>query len=86
MATDLFDHLAEEDIPELPGRFDQEFHDRLNRTLLTFQLFEIFIRTLPWFLKHFGSAIAGAICFTMTGDYQKSINKTEGDNPRRKHP
>ena len=34
MATDLFDHLAEENIPEPPDGFDQEFHERLNRTLL----------------------------------------------------
>ncbi|MDG2206366.1 MAG: hypothetical protein P8K78_00525 [Pirellulales bacterium] len=86
MATDLFDHLAEENVPELPGQFDQEVHSRLNRTLLTFQLFEIFINTFPWFLKYFGSAVVGAIFFTVTGKYHKTTNNTNEDNPRRKHP
>ena len=86
MATDLFDHLAEENVPEPPGQFDQEVHSRLNRTLLTFQLFEIFIRTFPCFLKYFGAAVAGAICFTATGRYHKTNIKANEDNPSRKHP
>ena len=43
MSTDLFDHLAEDDVPEPPDEFDQEFRTRLNRTLLTIQTFEIII-------------------------------------------
>ena len=46
MSTDLFDHLAEDNIPEPPDEFDQEFHTRLNRTLLTIQTFEMCIRAL----------------------------------------
>ena len=76
MATDLFDHLAEDDIPEPPGSFDQEFHARLNRTLLTVQTFEMCIRALPWFLQHFSQAVLGAIRFTMTGQYEQ-IDKRE---------
>ena len=86
MATDLFDHLAEENVPELPGQFDQEVHSRLNRTLLTFQLLEIFIRTFPCFLKYFGAAVAGAICFTATGRYHKTNIKANEDNPSNEHP
>jgi len=77
MATDLFDRLAEEQIPEPPDRFDQEFHARLNRTLLTVQIFEMCIRTLPWFLVHFGQAVAGAIRYTMTGQYRTATHKYE---------
>ena len=51
MATDLFDHLAEENIPEPPDGFDQEFHERLNRTLLTVQTLEMCVRALPWFFR-----------------------------------
>ena len=86
MATDLFDHLAEENVPEPPGQFDQEVHSRLNRTLLTFQLLEIFIRTFPCFLKYFGAAVAGAICFTATGRYHKTNIKANEDNPSNEHP
>ena len=70
MATDLFDHLAEDNIPEPPDGFDQEFHARLNRTLLTIQAFEMCIRALPCFLRHFSQAVFGAIRFTMTGIYE----------------
>ena len=70
MATDLFDHLAEDNIPEPPDGFDQEFHARLNRTLLTIQTFEMCIRALPWFLRYFSQAVVGAIRFTMTGQYE----------------
>jgi hypothetical protein len=75
MATDLFDHLAEEQIPEPPDCFDQEFHARLNRTLLTVQIFEMCIRALPWFFQHFGQAVVGAIRFTMTGKYHEATHK-----------
>ena len=77
MATDLFDHLAEENIPEPPDGFDQEFHERLIRTLLTVQTFEMCIRALPWFFRHFGQAVVGAIRFTMTGQYEDTTNKPD---------
>ena len=71
MATDLFDHLAEDHIPEPPDSFDQEFHARLNRTLLTVQTFEMCIRALPWLLRYFSQAVVGALLFTMTGQYEQ---------------
>ena len=72
MATDLFDHLAEDNIPEPPDSFDQEFHARLNRTLLTVQTFEICIGALPCLLQHFSQAVLGAIRLTMTGEYERN--------------
>ena len=67
---DLFDDLAEDRVPEPPAGLDQEFHQRLNRTLLAIHTCEIYIRVLPCLLRHFCQAVMGAIHFTMTGQYR----------------
>jgi hypothetical protein len=76
MATDLFDDLADDTIPEPPDGFDQEFHERLNRTLLTVQTIEMCIRALPWLFRYFGQAVIGAIRFTMIGQYEETSKKS----------
>ena len=76
MATDVFDQLAENQIPQPPEKFDQEVHIRLNRTLLAVQLFELCTQCLPWLLKHFGQAVAGTIRYTLTGSFDNKHRKS----------
>ena len=69
MATDLFDQLAEADVPPPPPQFDHQLHKRLNQTLIAMHVVELCMRCLPWCLMQFSQAIIGAIRYTVTGRY-----------------
>jgi hypothetical protein len=80
MATDLFDRLAELEVPPAPDtdRFDRQLHERVNRSLVVGQLTDLVVAGLPWALVHFLRALVGFAAFTITGRYD---NKTK---PRRR--
>jgi len=79
MAIDLFDQLADLEIPPPPVQFDKQLHERVNRSLVTWQLVDLIVTGLPWALLHFGRAFVGFIAFTLTGRYE-----TNTKNGRRK--
>jgi hypothetical protein len=79
MATNLFERLAEMDVPPPPAHFDAQLHDRVNRSLVTWQLIDLLVRGMPWALGHFAQAMLGAAAFTLTGRYE---TKTK-NGPRR---
>ena len=70
MANDLFDQLADKDVPPPPEQFDQQVHWRLNRTLLAMHCFEMCTQCLPWFLKHFIPAVVATVRYSLTGCYE----------------
>ena len=70
MATDLFDKLAELDVPPPPERFDQQLHERVNRSLVIGQVFDLLFGAVPWALNQFGRAFIGLVLFTLTGRYE----------------
>lgn len=79
MATNLFERLAEMDVPPPPAQFDAQLHDRVNRSLVTWQLVDLLVRGMPWALGHFAQAMVGCLAFTLTGRYE---TKTK-NGPRR---
>jgi hypothetical protein len=79
MATNLFERLAEMDVPPPPAQFDAQLHDRVNRSLVTWQLVDLLVRGMPWALGHFAQAMLGCVAFTLTGRYE---TKTK-NGPRR---
>jgi hypothetical protein len=91
MATNLFERLAEMDVPPPPAQFDAQLHDRVNRSLVTWQLVDLLVRGMsdrmstrncggmPWALGHFAQAMVGCVAFTLTGRYE---TKTK-NGPRR---
>jgi hypothetical protein len=76
MATDLFDRLAELEVPPPPeaDEFDRQLHQRVNRSLVAGQLTDLVVGGLPWALVHFLRALVGLATFTCTGRYD---NKTD---------
>ncbi len=74
MATNLFERLAEMDVPPPPAQFDNQLHDRVNRSLVTWQLVDLLVRGMPWALGHFARAMIGALAFTLTGRYETKPN------------
>jgi hypothetical protein len=78
MASNLFDRLAESDVPPPPARFDKQLHDRVNRTLVRTQLVDLILCGLPWAFLQFARAVVGLIGFTLTGRFE-----TNSKNKRR---
>lgn len=70
MATNLFERLAELEVPPPPPQFDAQLHDRVNRSLVTWQLIDLLVRGMPWALGHFAQALVGYLAFTLTGRYE----------------
>ncbi|MBI3838895.1 MAG: hypothetical protein HY288_13310 [Planctomycetia bacterium] len=72
MASNLFERLAESEVPPPPAQFDTQLHDRVNRRLIETQVVDLILCGLPWAFLHFARALVGLIAFTLTGRYEKS--------------
>lgn len=72
---DLFEQLAEWEVPPPPVEFDRQLHQRLNRTLVAMQVLDLIVRALPWALWHFGRALVGAVVFSLRGKYLQPPDK-----------
>ena len=70
MATDLFDQLADLEVPPPPERFDQQLHERLNRSLVVGQFVDLVFGAVPFAIVHFARALTGMAIFTFTGRYE----------------
>ena len=68
--TDLLEQLADLEVPPPPAQFDAQLHERVNRSLVIWQLTDLVIGGLPWACLHFGRALVGLISYTLTGRYQ----------------
>jgi hypothetical protein len=75
MALDLFEKLADLDVPPPPARFDQQLHERVNRSLLIGQLLDLIVGAAPWALGQFARAFVGMVIFTLTGRYESKTNR-----------
>ena len=72
MTSNLFERLAESDVPPPPAQFDTQLHDRVNRTLVRTQLVDLILCGLPWSFLHFARAVVGLIGFTVTGHFESN--------------
>jgi hypothetical protein len=75
MATDLFERLAELDVPPPPAQFDTQLHERVNRSLVVGQLMDLLFGAVPWAVVEFSRAVLGATIFTFTGRYETKPNR-----------
>ena len=57
MSPNLFDRLAELDVPPPPVHFDQQLHQRVNRSLVVGQLVDLLVGAFPWAARHFAKAL-----------------------------
>jgi hypothetical protein len=78
MAPNLFEQLADLEVPPPPIQFDEQLHDRVNRSLITWQLVDLAVNGLPWVLLHFGRAFVGLISSTITGRYEPISKRKNG--------
>jgi hypothetical protein len=69
MNFDLFELLAEKDVPPVPANFDREVHSRVNDSLLAMQVMEFLFQVVPYALLHFGQGVIGLVGFTLAGGF-----------------
>ncbi len=63
MEFDLFERLAEQDVPPVPSNLDRQVHDRVNVSLLGVHLMEFAFQVLPFAFLHFFQAVIGPDLF-----------------------
>lgn len=69
MTDDLFEQLADAEVPSLPERFDRQVHERLNRVLVAQHAAELLGGALPAAGAELLRALAAAAWYTLTGRY-----------------
>lgn len=70
MAPDLFEQLADVEVPPPPAAFDTQLHDKVNRTLVATQFADLLVSGFPWAMAQFARALLGLLVFTVTGHYE----------------
>ena len=81
MATDLFDQLADLEVPPPPVGFDHSLHERLNRSLTAQQIFDLGLRALPCAGIELFRALLGFFSLTITGAFP-SVTKKRPESDR----
>lgn len=71
MSTDLFEQLAESEVPPAPETLECQVHQRVNRVLLLLHIVDFVVRGLPWTALRFGRAVAALLSFTLLGRFQE---------------
>jgi hypothetical protein len=69
MPSDLFEKLSQVPVPPPPAELDRAVHERVNRALLSAQLFDFAISAVPLAAWHLARAIGGLIALTVTGRF-----------------
>ena len=79
MDFDLFEKLAEKDVPPVPVDFDRQVHVRVNDSLLGVHITEFLCQVVPYALGHFLQATIGLLVLTLCGGFPHD----RGDRKRR---
>lgn len=71
MPTDLFDRLAEVNVPPPapPTAFEHDLHDRVNQSLTAQHVVDLGIHALPAAAMEFVRAVMGLLVLTVTGNF-----------------
>ena len=69
MAGDLFERLAEVEVPPVPDNFDRDVHQRVNRVLLVVHFAELATKGMAFAAVHFLVATWGLLIFTFSGRF-----------------
>jgi hypothetical protein len=78
MNFDLFEKLAEKDVPPVPVDFDRQVHARVNDSLLGVHVTEFLFQVVPYGLWHFAQATIGLFVLTLSGRFPHD----RGDRPK----
>ena len=70
MGKNLFDELAEMEVPPAPAELTRDVHRRLNSRLLAAHLVDFALRALPYAWLHFSAALFGAAKYSLENESQ----------------
>ncbi len=80
MPIDIWDQLAESEVPMPPPQLEREVHRRLNKALLVMHLADLFLKGMLFAMGHFAQAVLHLLAVTFTGRLQALLpRKKEGD-------
>lgn len=84
MAMDLWEQLAQQDVPAPPPpqEFDQQVHRRLNKLLLLMHLADLLFRGLVFGIAHFAQAVLHLLAVTVTGNLNAVLAQDKRRPPR----
>ncbi|MBI2826243.1 MAG: hypothetical protein HYX69_16300 [Planctomycetia bacterium] len=69
MIHDLFERLADNDVPPVPVDFDQHVHDRVNHSLLGVHMMEFVFQVVPYAFLHLLGGLIGLVGVTLSGEF-----------------
>lgn len=69
MSLDLFEQLADQEVPPVPEDLSRGVHRRLNRALVVLHLVEFALCVLPYCLLSFSRAVIGFFVQTISGRF-----------------
>jgi hypothetical protein len=69
MAGDLFERLADVEVPPMPDNFDRDIHQRVNTALLVLHIAELATKGIAFAAVHFLTATWGLMIFTLSGRF-----------------
>ena len=79
MINDLFEQLADTDVPPPPERFGEDLHRRVNDSLTLMLFVEFVCVAFPSAVIEFGRCLAGLVRLTLTGKYAPVARKNPPD-------
>ncbi len=79
MARDIFEQLADWQVPPPPEKLDDQVHERVNRQLVILHMVDLALRGLPWAMWHFGRAMLAALVLTVTGKWLPAGRNSDTD-------
>ena len=77
MPIDLWEQLAEREVPEPPPQLARDVHRRLNKALLAMHLADLFLKGMAFAMGHFAQAVAHLAALTITGRMQAASPRKE---------
>ena len=80
MSFDIFEQLAQHDVPPMPTDFDRQVHHRVNDSLLGVHVTEFVFQVMPYALLHFAQAVMGLAMLTLSGGFPQD----RGDRPKQR--
>lgn len=72
MTQDLFELLAEPEVPPVPEALNRGIHRRLNKALVGLHVAEFVLKASTFALAHFGRAVLELLIFTFSGRFGRS--------------
>ena len=81
MATDIFEKLADTEVPPAPvDELQRGFSERLNHRLLVQQLLDLALRGLPFAAWHMTRGMLATLYFTIAGRFVRPKSDDTSDN------